>query len=71
MVKTGSYAHCVDTTGVTLERVFEAFGASYKKNVTLGDAVYVVVRVVNTYVHCLKDEGVENIIKCFIIVNIE
>jgi len=71
MVKTGSYAYCVDTTGVIIERVFKAFGASYKKNVTLGDAVYVVVRAVNTYVHCLKDEGVKNIIKYFIIVNIE
>jgi len=33
--------------------------------------VYVVVRVVNTYAHYLKDEGVKNIIKYFIIVNIE
>jgi len=33
--------------------------------------VYVVVRAVNTYAHYLKDEGVKNIIKYFIIVNIE
>jgi ribosomal protein L14 len=56
MVRIGSYAYCIDTTGVHLVKIFQVFGASYKRHANLGDVVYVVVRGVDTTAHYLKDD---------------
>jgi len=56
MVKIGSYAYRIDTTGVHLVKIFQVFGASYKRRAILGDVVYVVIRGVDTKAHYLKDD---------------
>jgi large subunit ribosomal protein L14 len=43
-----SYAYCVDNTGVRLVKVFQVVGASCKREATLGDLVWVVVRSADT-----------------------
>jgi ribosomal protein L14 len=59
MVKIGSYAYCIDTTGVHLVKIFQALRASYKKTVTLGDVVFIVIRGVNTNAHFLRDDRIK------------
>jgi hypothetical protein len=39
MVKIGSYAYCLDTTGVFFVKIFSAIGSKYKREVRLGDVV--------------------------------
>jgi ribosomal protein L14 len=56
MVKIGAYAYCLDNTGVYFVKIFQAIGSKFKREVTLGGAVYVTVRRVNTEAHFLKDE---------------
>jgi ribosomal protein L14 len=46
-------------SGVYFVKIFQALGASYKKQVILGDAVFIVVRGVNTGAHFLKDDRVK------------
>jgi large subunit ribosomal protein L14 len=58
-MKRGSYAYCIDNSGVYFVKIFQALGASYKKQVILGDAVFIVVRGVNTGAHFLKDDRVK------------
>jgi ribosomal protein L14 len=56
MLKVGSYAYCIDNTGVIFVKIFQALGNSYKKQVELGDVVWVVVKTVNNSAHFLKDD---------------
>jgi ribosomal protein L14 len=58
MVKIGAYAYCIDNTGVYFVKIFQAIGSKFKREVTLGDVVYITVRGVNTGAHFLKDERV-------------
>ena len=56
MIRVGTYAYCIDMTGVYFVKIFKALGASHKDKITLGDVVYVVIRGVDTTSHYLKDE---------------
>ena len=56
MVKIGSYAYCIDNTGVILVKIFRGIGSSYKKEASIGEIVYVTVRAVNKSTHFLKDD---------------
>jgi ribosomal protein L14 len=59
MLKIGSYAYCIDITGVHLVKIFKVLGGGYKKKITLGTMVMVVIRSVNTSTHFLRDERVK------------
>jgi ribosomal protein L14 len=56
MLKVGSYAYCIDITGVHLVKIFKVLGAGYKKKINLGNMVMVIVRSVNSSSHFLKGE---------------
>lgn len=57
MVKIGAYAYCLDNTGVYFVKIFQAIGSKFKREVTLGDVVYVTVRGVKTGAHSLKNKS--------------
>lgn len=59
MTKVGSYAYCLDNTGVYFVKIFHAIGSRFKKEVTLGDVVYITVRGVDTGAHFLKDDRIK------------
>lgn len=48
MLQIQSYAYCVDNTGVRLVKVFQVVGASARRQATLGDMVWVVVKAIDT-----------------------
>jgi ribosomal protein L14 len=56
MLKVGSYAFCIDVSGVYFVKIFKVFGGSRKKQITIGKMVMVVVKSVNTNTHFLKDD---------------
>ncbi len=59
MIKIGSYAYCIDMTGVHFVKIFQVFGASYKRSASIGDVVYVVIKVVDTRAHYLRDDRIK------------
>jgi ribosomal protein L14 len=59
MLKIGSYAYCIDITGVHLVKIFKVLGAGSKNNIMLGTMVMIVVKSVNTRSHFLKDERIK------------
>ncbi|MGZ5471991.1 MAG: uL14 family ribosomal protein [Nitrososphaeraceae archaeon] len=59
MLKIGTYAYCIDITGVHLVKIFKVLGAGSKNNITLGTMVMIVVRGVNTQTRFLKDDRIK------------
>jgi len=51
MLKVGSYAYCIDITGVYLVKIFKALGAGSRNNIILGTMVMIVVKSVNVYLN--------------------
>lgn len=58
-MKVGSYAYCIDITGVHLVKIFKVLGAGSRNNITLGTMVLIIVRSVNTRSHFMKDERIK------------
>jgi hypothetical protein len=46
MLKIGSYAYCIDITGVHLVKTFKVLGAGSTNNIILGTMVMIVVKSV-------------------------
>ena len=58
-MKIGTYAYCIDITGVHLVKIFKVLGAGSKNNIILGTMVMIVVKSVNPRAHFLKDDRIK------------
>ena len=58
-MKVGTYAYCIDITGVHLVKIFKVLGAGSKNKITLCTMVMIVVKSVNPRSNFLKDERIK------------
>lgn len=58
-MKVGTYAYCIDITGVHLVKIFKVLGAGSRNKIILGTMVMIVVKSVNPRSFFLKDERVK------------
>jgi ribosomal protein L14 len=59
MLKIGSYAYCIDITGVHLVKIFKVLGAGSTNNIILGTMVMIVVKSVNSRSIFLKNDRIK------------